>query len=105
MANQEGDEKLKRLKAQPLFRRFTDNARKAMALANQEAQRVCHEHLGSEHILLGVVKVGAGIGPHVLRSFDVDLNRVRNEVTKLVGDGPLRGSMAKLPFAPSATAV
>ncbi len=46
-----------------MFERFTDRARKVMALANQEAQRFNHEYIGTEHILLGLVKEGSGVGP------------------------------------------
>ena len=45
-----------------MFERFTDRARKVMALANQEAQRFNHEYIGTEHILLGLVKEGSGVG-------------------------------------------
>ena len=49
-----------------MFERFTDRARKVMALANQEAQRFNHEYIGTEHILLGLVKEGSGVGATVL---------------------------------------
>ena len=49
-----------------MFERFTDRARKVMALANQEAQRFNHEYIGTEHILLGLVKEGSGVGANVL---------------------------------------
>ena len=48
-----------------MFERFTDRARKVMALANQEAQRFNHEYIGTEHILLGLVKEGSGVGANV----------------------------------------
>ena len=51
-----------------MFERFTDRARKVMALANQEAQRFNHEYIGTEHILLGLVKEGGGVGANVLKS-------------------------------------
>src|SRR6266496_3503739 len=57
-----------------MFERFTDRARKVMALANQEAQRLNHEYIGTEHILLGLVKEGSGVGANVLRNLEVDLN-------------------------------
>ena len=49
-----------------MFERLTDRARKVMALANQEAQRFNHEYIGTEHILLGLVKEGSGVGANVL---------------------------------------
>ena len=66
-----------------MFERFTDRARKVMALANQEAQRFNHEYIGTEHILLGLVKEGSGVGANVLKNLDVDLRKVRLEVEKL----------------------
>ena len=71
-----------------MFERFTDRARKVMALANQEAQRFNHEYIGTEHILLGLVKEGSGVGANVLKRIDVDLRKVRLEVEKLVKSGP-----------------
>ncbi|MFM8643099.1 MAG: Clp protease N-terminal domain-containing protein, partial [Phycisphaerales bacterium] len=50
-----------------MFERLTDRARKVMALANQEAQRFNHEYIGTEHILLGLVKEGSGVGANVLK--------------------------------------
>jgi ATP-dependent Clp protease ATP-binding subunit ClpC len=80
-----------------MFERFTDRARKVMALANQEAQRLNHEYIGTEHILLGLVKEGSGVGANVLRNLDVDLRKVRLEVEKLVRAGPEMVTMGKLP--------
>ena len=74
-----------------MFERFTDRARKVMALANQEAQRFNHEYIGTEHILLGLVKEGSGVGANVLKNLDVDLRKVRLEVEKLVKSGPGHG--------------
>jgi ATP-dependent Clp protease ATP-binding subunit ClpA len=71
-----------------MFERFTDRARKVMALANQEAQRFNHEYIGTEHILLGLVKEGSGVGANVLKNLDVDLRKVRLEVEKLVKRAP-----------------
>ena len=71
-----------------MFERFTDRARKVMALANQEAQRFNHEYIGTEHILLGLVKEGSGVGANVLKNLDVGLRKVRLEVEKLVKSGP-----------------
>ena len=51
-----------------MFERLTDRARKVMALANQEAQRFNHEYIGTEHILLGLVKEGSGVGANVLEA-------------------------------------
>ncbi|MFT3683320.1 MAG: ATP-dependent Clp protease ATP-binding subunit [Phycisphaerales bacterium] len=88
-----------------MFERFTDRARKVMALANQEAQRFNHEYIGTEHILLGLVKEGSGVGANVLKSLDVDLRKVRLEVEKLVKPGPEMVTMGRLPQTPRAKKV
>jgi ATP-dependent Clp protease ATP-binding subunit ClpC len=76
-----------------------------MALANQEAQRFNHEYIGTEHILLGLVKEGSGVGANVLKNLDVDLRKVRLEVEKLVKSGPETVTMGKLPQTPRAKKV
>src|SRR5260221_11373941 len=76
-----------------------------MALANQEAQRFNHEYIGTEHILLGLVKEGSGVGANVLKNLDVDLRKVRLEVEKLVKSGPDMVTMGKLPQTPRAKKV
>ncbi|MGD9688651.1 MAG: ATP-dependent Clp protease ATP-binding subunit [Phycisphaerales bacterium] len=88
-----------------MFERFTDRARRVMALANQEAQRFNHEYIGTEHILLGLVKEGSGVGANVLKNLDVDLRKVRLEVEKLVKAGPEMVTMGKLPQTPRAKKV
>ncbi|MBI1337871.1 MAG: AAA domain-containing protein [Phycisphaera sp.] len=88
-----------------MFERFTDRARKVMALANQEAQRFNHEYIGTEHLLLGLVKEGSGVGANVLKNLDVDLRKVRLEVEKLVKSGPDMVTMGKLPQTPRAKKV
>src|SRR5271170_2420404 len=88
-----------------MFERFTDRARKVMALANQEAQRFNHEYIGTEHILLGLVKEGSGVGDNVLKNLDVDLRKVRLEVEKLVKSGHDMVTMGKLPQTPRAKKV
>jgi len=92
-------------KGNTMFERFTDRARKVMALANQEAQRFNHEYIGTEHILLGLVKEGSGVGANVLKNLDVDLRKVRLEVEKLVKSGPDMVTMGKLPQTPRAKKV
>ncbi|MCE2883520.1 MAG: ATP-dependent Clp protease ATP-binding subunit [Planctomycetaceae bacterium] len=88
-----------------MFERLTDRARKVMALANQEAQRLNHEYIGTEHILLGLVKEGSGVGANVLKNLDIDLRKVRIEVEKLVKTGPELVTMGKLPQTPRAKKV
>ena len=83
-----------------MYERFTDRARKVMQLANQEAQRFNHEYIGTEHILLGLVKEGSGVAANVLKNLDVDLRKIRLEVEKLVQSGPEMVTMGKLPQTP-----
>lgn len=88
-----------------MFERFTDRARKVMALANQEAQRFNHEYIGTEHVLLGLVKEGSGVGANVLKNLDVDVKKLRLEVEKLVKSGADMVTMGKLPQTPRAKKV
>ncbi|MBL7189825.1 MAG: ATP-dependent Clp protease ATP-binding subunit [Phycisphaerae bacterium] len=88
-----------------MFERFTDRARKVMALANQEAQRFNHEYIGTEHILLGLVKEASGVGATVLKNLDVDIKKLRLEVEKQVKSGPDMVTMGKLPQTPRAKKV
>src|SRR5579871_5687817 len=89
-----------------MYERFTDRARKVMQLANQEAQRFNHEYIGTEHILLGLVKEGSGVAANVLKNLDIDLRKIRLEVEKIVqtGSGEMV-SMGKLPHTPRAKKV
>ena len=88
-----------------MFGRFTDRARKVIALANQEAQRFNHEWVGTEHVLLGLVKEGTGVGANVLKNLDVDLHKVRMEVERIVKSGPEMAPMGRLPQTPRAKKV
>ncbi len=88
-----------------MFERFTDRARKVMALANQEAQRFNQDYIGTEHILLGLVKEGSGVGATVLKNLDVDIKKLRLEVEKSVKSGPDMVTMGKLPQTPRAKKV
>ena len=88
-----------------MYERFTDRARKVMQLANQEAQRFNHEYIGTEHMLLGLVKEGTGVAANVLKNLDVDLRKIRLEVEKLVQSGPEMITMGKLPQTPRAKKV
>jgi len=88
-----------------MYERFTDRARKIMKLANQEARRFNHEYIGTEHILLGLVKEGSGVGANVLKKFGVDFPRVQAVVEKLVQSGPDMVTMGKLPQTPRAKKV
>jgi ATP-dependent Clp protease ATP-binding subunit ClpC len=76
-----------------------------MQLANQEAQRFNHEYIGTEHILLGLVKEGSGVAANVLKNLDIDLRKIRLEVEKIVQSGPDMVTMGKLPQTPRAKKV
>jgi len=88
-----------------MYEKFTDRARKVMQLANQEAQRLNHEYVGTEHILLGLVKEGSGVAANVLKNLDVDLQKIRREVERLVSSGNEMVTMGKLPLTPRAKKV
>lgn len=90
-----------------MFERFTDRARKVMQLANQEAQRFNHEYIGTEHVLLGLVKEGSGVAANVLKNLDVDLRKIRVEVERIVqpGAGGDQVMIGRLPHTPRAKKV
>src|SRR5215211_6643145 len=91
-----------------MYERFTDRARKVMQLANQEAQRFNHEYIGTEHILLGLVKEGSGVAANVLKNLDIDLRKIRQEVEKIVQSGPNHPDMVipgRMPQTPRAKKV
>ena len=88
-----------------MFDRFTDRARKVMSFARQEAERFNHDYIGTEHVLLGLVKEGSGVAANVLENLEVDLEKVRLEVEKLVKPAPDVVTMGQLPFTPRAKKV
>lgn len=88
-----------------MLERFTDRARKAMALANQEAQKSNHEYISDGHILLGLVKEASGIAGHVLASFGVSLCSAREAMKQIEKSGPEMLTMGRLPQTPRAKKV
>src|SRR6202051_418197 len=88
-----------------MYERFTDRARKVMQLANQEAQRFNHQYVGTEHILLGLVKEGSGVAANILKYLDIDLPKVRCEVEKFIQSGPDEVVVGRLPQTPRAKQV
>jgi ATP-dependent Clp protease ATP-binding subunit ClpC len=80
-----------------LFERFTERARQVVVLGQQEAGARRHGYVGTEHLLLGILREREGMGAHVLEGFDVTLDRVRGEVVRIVGVGqstaPLAGHL------------
>src|SRR4051812_20450088 len=74
-----------------MFERFTDRARRALGMAHQEAMRLRHDHVGTEHLLLGIVKEGSGVAADILYEFNVTLPMIRQKVEELC-HGPSSGS-------------
>ncbi len=87
------------------YARFTDRARRVMKQANKEAQRLNHEYIGTEHILLGLVREGAGVGAKVLKKLEIDFERIREEVKRIVQRGPDMVIIGKPPQTPRAKKV
>lgn len=71
-----------------MFDKFTNRAKQVIKLAKKEAQRLNHNYLGTEHVLLGLMKLGQGIAVNVLRNMNLDYEVVRSEIEKIVGFGP-----------------
>jgi excisionase family DNA binding protein len=69
------------------FRHFTERARQVMALAADEAQRLEHNYIGTEHMLLGLVREGEGDVAHVLGNFGLELDKLRNEIVSILKQG------------------
>ena len=89
----------------PAFNRFTERARKVILLAKEEAKRFNHDYIGTEHILLGLVKEGEGVAAAVLTSLGLEADNIRLEVEKLVQPGPARVMGNDIPFTPRAKKV
>jgi ATP-dependent Clp protease ATP-binding subunit ClpC len=88
-----------------MFDRFTERVRKVIQLAREEAMRFNHDYIGTEHLLLGLVKEGEGIAATALANLGVDLRTLRLEVEKLVEQGPTTVSVGEIPFNPQAKKV
>jgi len=71
-----------------MFDKFTNRAKQVIKLAKKEAQRLNHNYLGTEHVLLGLMKLGQGIAVNVLRNMNLDYEIIRAEIEKIVGFGP-----------------
>src|SRR5437867_3144972 len=69
------------------FDKFTQRARRVLTFAQEEAQRFNHNYIGTEHLLLGLVREGEGVAARVLTSMGVDLELVRTQVERIVGRG------------------
>ncbi len=78
---------------------FTPKAKKVIELAMDEARRLGHNYIGTEHLLLGLIKEGEGVASHVLMNVGLDLNKVRAEVIKLLGSSAVQGVVGVTPAA------
>ena len=87
-----------------MFERFTDRARRVVVLAQEEARMLNHNYIGTEHLLLGLIHEGEGIGARALESLGVTLNAVREQVQSIVGPSPQAPS-GHIPFTPRAKKV
>ncbi len=88
-----------------MFSRFTERARKVIILAKEEAKRFNHDYIGTEHILLGLIKEGEGVAAAVLQNLGLSLETIRLEVEKLVQPGPPTVVSGDIPFTPKAKKV
>jgi hypothetical protein len=87
-----------------MFERFTDRARRAVALAQEEAKRLNHNYIGTEHILLGLIHEGEGVAAKALESLGISLDAVRQQVEEIIGQGQQPPS-EHVPFTPRAKKV
>jgi len=85
---------------QEAMNNFTPRAQQVLALARKEADRFNHNFVGTEHLLLGLIKLGQGVAVNVLQKLGLDLETVRLEVEKQVGTGPDQKMMGNIPYTP-----
>ena len=79
---------------------FTPRAQQVLALARKEADRFNHNYVGTEHVLLGLIKLGQGVAVNVLQKLSLDLDTVRMQVEQQVGSGPETKSVGNIPYTP-----
>ena len=84
----------------PTMNNFTPRAQQVLALARKEADRFNHNYVGTEHLLLGLIKLGQGVAVNVLQKMGLDLETVRMEVEKQVGSGPETKMVGNIPYTP-----
>lgn len=88
-----------------MFNRFTERARKVIILAKEEARRFNHDYIGTEHILLGLIREGEGVASAILQNMGLSLDKIRLEIEKLVQPGPTTVVSGDVPFTPRAKRV
>ena len=87
-----------------MFERFTERARQVVVLAQEEARTLKHNYIGTEHILLGLLREEEGLAARVLESLDITTERVRSQVVRIVGSGE-EVTSGQIPFTPRAKKV
>src|SRR6201982_811977 len=87
-----------------MFERFTERARQVVVLAQEEARTLKHNYIGTEHILLGLLREEEGLAARVLESLDITVERVRSQVVRIVGSGE-EVTAGQIPFTPRAKKV
>ena len=87
-----------------MFERFTDRARRVVVLAQEEARRLNHNYIGTEHILLGLIQEGEGHAAKALEELNINIDSVRSEVVEIIGEGQQSPS-GHIPFTPRAKKV
>jgi ATP-dependent Clp protease ATP-binding subunit ClpC len=87
-----------------VFERFTERARQVVVLAQDEARLLKHNYIGTEHILLGLLREEEGLAARVLEGLDIELNEVRAQVARVVGQGD-EATTGQIPFTPRAKKV
>lgn len=85
--------------------KFTERAQKVILIAQEEAKRLNHDYVGTEHILLGLIALGEGVAAQVLSNLGVDLHKIQSEVEKIVGAGDNVMLLGEIPFSPRAKKV
>jgi len=85
--------------------KFTERVRKVIYLAREEAARLQHDYIGTEHLLLGVIREGEGIAATVLNNLGLDLDRIRQEVENMVSASGGTMTIGEIPFTPRAKRV
>jgi len=87
-----------------MFQRFTDRARRVVVLAQEEASRLDHGYIGTEHILLGLIHEGEGVAAEALKALGISLGPVRQQVEEIIGRGQ-EAPQGHIPFTPRAKKV
>jgi ATP-dependent Clp protease ATP-binding subunit ClpC len=88
-----------------MFERFTDEARRVVVLAQNEARSLDHDYIGTEHILLALMAEGTGVGPKALEAMQITMDTVRGKVEEITGRGQVPPKKGHIRFTPAAKKV